>query len=81
MVGFDDEVVVFDAGIGAVLAVGGYGDHSPIGFENGPGEIAGFATYGVEDNVDVADSVMETGVFVVDDFVCPEAFDESDIWS
>jgi len=79
LVGFDDEVVVLDAWISAVLSVGGNGDHAAAGFEDGPGKIARFAAYGIEDQVDVADGVLKMSGFVIDDFVGTQAFDERDI--
>ena len=56
-------------------------DHSAIRFEDGPGEIAGFATHGVKYDVDVADEILKAGGFVVNDLVGAEVFDKGQVWS
>jgi hypothetical protein len=80
LVGLDDEERFFDSRVGAAFSISGDGDHAAFGFEDGQGEVAGLAAYGVEDYVDVADEVLKAGGFVVDDLVGAELFDEIEGW-
>jgi hypothetical protein len=59
LVGLDDEKRSFNARVCAAFGVGGDGDQAAFGFEDGQGEVAGLAPYGVEDYVDIADEILE----------------------
>jgi hypothetical protein len=72
--------MLLNSWIGAALAVSGDGNHSSVWFENGPGKIAGFSAYGVEDHVDVSHQILKERLLVVDNFVGSELLDQIDVW-